>query len=72
MIDVLLSKQFQAEAERRADLIYPNRNDPNAFWGREYNFAFAKVAAEYQREQCALLLDDISASCAKLVREMEV
>lgn len=72
MIDVILSKQFEKEAEDRADAIYPNRNDPNAFWAREFRLQFAKVVAEYQREQCATLISDISPESAELIRNTEV
>lgn len=72
MIDVLLAKEFQKQAEDRADLVYPNRNDPNAFWEREFRLQFARVVAEYQREQCAAIASVISEECGEAIRSMEI
>lgn len=72
MIDVILSKEFQKEAEARADAIYPNRNDPNAFWEREYRLQFARVSAEYQRDRCADVASSISEECESAIRDMEI
>ena len=72
MIDVILSKEFQKQAEDRADLVYPNRNDPNAFWEREFRLQFARVAAEYQKEQCATMASVISKECGDAIRSMEI